>query len=136
MPETPQSQVYWPGKRLGRPEKGSGSVARFGRRVGAIAIDWGLSYLISYAFFRPDPFGFATLAVFVTIQIVFVLTLGGSIGHVALGMRVISARGGYLAPWKPFVRGILIAVVLPAVIWDKDQRGMHDRAIDAILIRK
>ncbi len=36
------SNQEWPGKRLGRPESGPGSVARIGRRVGALFIDWGL----------------------------------------------------------------------------------------------
>jgi uncharacterized RDD family membrane protein YckC len=126
----------WPGKRLGLPQSGSRSIARIGRRILAIAIDWALATLISFAFFRPDPHAIATLGIFVLMQIVFVLTLGGSIGHLALGLRVVVLRGGYLGVWRPLVRAILIAIVIPVVIWDQDQRGMHDRVLGTVLVRR
>ena len=33
----------YPGERLGLPQQGPGSIARFGRRVGAILADWLIS---------------------------------------------------------------------------------------------
>ena len=36
------------GERLGLPEEGPGSIARPGRRLGALAVDWGLCLLIAY----------------------------------------------------------------------------------------
>ncbi|CAM5470760.1 RDD family protein [Streptomyces purpurascens] len=36
------------GEQLGLPEEGPGSIARPGRRLGALAVDWGLSLLIAY----------------------------------------------------------------------------------------
>jgi uncharacterized RDD family membrane protein YckC len=124
----------WPGKRLGRPMAGSGSIARFGRRVLALVVDWGLSSLISWAFFQYD--AFATLGIFVLTQYIFVLTLGASIGHRALGMRVVSLDGRALGAWRPALRALLIAVVIPAVIWDRDERGMHDRLVGTVLVRR
>lgn len=140
MPGTAPNAAFhsadWPGKHLGLPESGPRSIARPGRRILALAIDWGISYLVSFAFFRPDTFGFATLTIFVVSQIVFVLLLNGSVGHLITGLRVVPLRGGYLGLWRPLVRPLLIAVVLPAVIWDRDQRGMHDRAIGTMLVRR
>lgn len=124
----------WPGKRLGLPESGARSVARPGRRIGALFLDWGLAVLISVAFFAYDPF--ATLAVFAAAQIVFLLTVSGSIGHLALGMRVVPLAGGYLGLWRPFVRTLLLCLVIPAVIWDRDHRGMHDRLAGTVLVRR
>ena len=124
----------WPGQRLGLPESGPRSIARFGRRIAAIAIDWAAAVLISIAFFSYDPI--ATLSVFAVIQALFLLIVGGSPGHLLLGMRVVPARGGRLGLWQPFVRTILLCVVIPAVIWDRDQRGLHDRACDTILVRR
>ncbi|WP_213814637.1 RDD family protein [Glaciihabitans sp. dw_435] len=133
MPESRPVPTVWPGKRLGLPMTGSRSIARIGRRILALAIDWALSVLISTAFFHYDPF--ATLLVFVVIQVVFVLTLSGSIGHLLLGLRVVRIEGGgYVGVWRPFVRAILIAIVIPAVIWDRDQRGMHDRLLSTALV--
>ena len=58
----------YPGKRLGLPESGPGSMGRLGRRVGALCIDYGAAYLIS-GFFGWDPL--AILGIFALIQIAF-----------------------------------------------------------------
>lgn len=134
MANPPASASAWPGQRLGLPESGPRSVARPGRRFIALAIDWGTAVLVSVAFFSYD--GWATLAVFAVAQAVFLLTANGSVGHLILGMRVVPIAGGYLGLWRPFVRTILLCLVIPAVIWDRDQRGMHDRLIGTVLVRR
>jgi hypothetical protein len=133
MPEPASSPSDWPGKRLGLPNEGPRSIARIGRRVAALAIDWALAVIISIAFFQYDPF--ATLAVFAVTQIVALLLMNGSVGHLFLRMRVVPDTGGYLGVWRPFVRTILLCLVIPAVIWDADQRGLHDKAARTILVR-
>jgi len=128
----------WPGKGLGLPEEGPRSIARVGRRLGAIAIDWAIAYLITFAFFRgADPIAssWVNLAVFAVLTIVFELVLLGSPGHLLLRMRVVPVRGGRLAPWKPFVRTLLLCLVIPALIPDGDQRGLHDRLAATLLVR-
>lgn len=134
MPTPPTASADWPGKRLGLPETGPRSVARLGRRVLALAIDWGIAILISVAFFHYD--AWATLAIFAIEQAVFLLTVNGSIGHLILGLRVVPIAGGYLGLWRPLARTILLCIVVPAVIWDRDQRGMHDRLIGTVLVRR
>lgn len=134
MVNTPASSSAWPGQRLGLPESGPRSVARLGRRIIALAIDWGTAILISVAFFSYD--ALATLGIFALAQVVFLLTANGSVGHLLLGMRVVPIAGGYLGWWRPFVRTILLCLVIPAVIWDRDQRGMHDRLSATVLVRR
>ncbi len=124
----------WPGKRLGLPETGPRSIARPGRRFAALAIDWGTAVVVSIAFFSYE--AWATLMIFAVAQAVFLLTANGSAGHLLLGMRVVPMAGGYLGLWRPFVRTILLCLVIPAVIWDRDQRGMHDRLISTVLVRR
>ena len=123
----------WPGERLGLPRSGPRSIARLGRRVGALCIDWALSVAVSVAFFAYD--GFATLVVFAATQIVFIVSTSGSIGHLVLGMRVVPMAGGWVGLWRPIVRTLLLSIVIPAVIWDRDQRGMHDRLAGTVLVR-
>jgi uncharacterized RDD family membrane protein YckC len=89
--------------------------------------------LLSVAFFRYDPV--ATLVIFVALQIVFIPTIGGSIGHRIVGLRVARLAGGYVGLWRPIVRSVLLAIVVPAVVWDSDQRGFHDKIAGTILIR-
>lgn len=123
----------YPGERLGMPESGPGSVGRAGRRFAALAIDWALAVLISVAFFHYD--SWATLGIFVVLQIVFIPTIGGGIGHRLLGLRVVRLAGGYVGFWRPVVRTVLLALVIPAVIWDSDQRGFHDKVAGTVLMK-
>ncbi|MHB1172198.1 MAG: RDD family protein [Lacisediminihabitans sp.] len=123
----------WPGQRLGLPDSGPRSVARMGRRLVALAIDWSLSLLLSAAFFAYDRG--ATLAIFAATQILFIATAGGSVGHLLLGMRVVPLTGGWIGVWRPIARTLLICIVIPAVIWDRDQRGLHDRLVGTVLVR-
>lgn len=125
---------HWPGERLGLPESGPRSVARFGRRLGALVIDWGLSVLVSVAFFQYD--AFATLGIFALTQIVFLTLVNGSVGHIVFRMRVVPLAGGWIGAWRPLVRTLLLCVVIPALIWDRDQRGLHDKAAGTILVVK
>ena len=124
----------WPGKRLGRPQRGSGAVARVGRRLVAIVVDWGLAMLVSSAFLDGNPWG--TLAVFGAVQVVLVGTVGFSPGHGLLGMRVEQLHGGWVGPVRALVRSALLCLAVPALIWDRDQRGMHDRAAGTVLVRR
>jgi hypothetical protein len=109
-------------------------VGRVGRRLAALVIDWGTAVLISVAFFQYN--AWATLAVFAVAQVALLLTANASIGHLILGLRVVPLAGGYLGAWRPFARTALLCLVIPAVIWDRDQRGMHDRLIGTVLVRR
>ena len=123
----------FPGERLGLPETGRGSIGRIGRRIGAIAIDWACAVLISVAFFAYDPL--ATLVVFAAVQLVFIPTIGGSPGHRIVGLRVVQLSGAWVGLWRPIIRTLLLVLVIPAVIWDADQRGLHDKAAGTVLLR-
>ncbi len=134
----------YPGERLGLPESGPGSIGRPGRRIGALVIDYVAATIIATAFFGYDQFAlpteagltqFAPMAVFAVLQILFIPTAGGSPGHRILGMRVVRLDGGWVGLWRPIVRTLLLVVVVPAVVWDADQRGLHDKAVGTVLIR-
>ena len=131
-PDTSGISKY-PGERLGLPEAGPGSIARAGRRIIAIVIDWGIALLISNFAFAGD--SWATLAIFAAEQILLVGTLGYSIGHRIAGIHVVKPSGGPAGPLAGLVRALLLCLVIPAVIFDPDQRGLHDRAMDTVLVR-
>ena len=127
-----QSTQDYPGQRLGLPRDGAGSIGRLGRRVGALFIDYGAAYLIS-GFYGWDPL--AILAIFAGIQLVFLPTIQGSPGHRIVGLRLVRLDGGWAGLWRPVIRTALLIVVIPAVIWDADQRGLHDKAAGTVLVR-
>lgn len=128
----------WPGERLGLPEDGSGSIARVGRRVIALFLDWGIALIPTYAFFGDAPstvFSLITLTIFAVLQIVFIPTIGGSIGHRICGMRVVALNGEWVGLWRPVVRTLLLVLVIPVLVWDSDQRAFHDKIAGTVLIR-
>jgi uncharacterized RDD family membrane protein YckC len=131
VPDAPVESSY-PGERLGLPQEGAGSIARLGRRVGALFVDYGAAYLIS-GFFAWDPL--AILAIFAAIQLVFLPTLQGSPGHRIFGLRIMRIDGTWVGLWRPIIRTALLIIVIPAVIWDSDQRGLHDKAAGTVLVR-
>ncbi|MCD1572272.1 RDD family protein [Agromyces mediolanus] len=127
----------WPGERLGLPESGRGSVGRVGRRIAALLIDWASAMLLALLFTPYDSvaYNFVTPLVFVVLQIVFIPTIGGSIGHRLLGMAVVPLEGGWIGIRRTVVRSLLLIIVVPALVWDSDQRGFHDKVAGTVLIR-
>jgi uncharacterized RDD family membrane protein YckC len=104
-----------------------------------------LSLLISAAFFpasalEPDAatvverallagHPMATLGVFALQHLVLVATLGTTIGHRLVGVRVVrEERAPYVGIVKAAVRTVLLVLVIPAVVWDEEKRGLHDVA--------
>jgi uncharacterized RDD family membrane protein YckC len=145
MPHPPTPATDWPGRRLGLPERGPRSIARAPRRLVAVALDWAIATAISVVFFTSgetvlERLGAsnptATLVAFAVLQLLFIPTLGGSLGHLALGMRVVPLKTGWIGVLRPLARTALLCLFIPAVIWDRDQRGMHDRLAGTVLVRR
>ncbi|MCX6495029.1 MAG: RDD family protein [Actinobacteria bacterium] len=146
---SPLPPSSYPGERLKLPRTGPGSVARPGRRIVALLIDWWMASLIVTLVVRPVPAGASdsqfvaamqqqsimTLALFVALQIVAIAIIGGSIGHRLLGCYVAPLAGGWVGLWRPVVRSLLLALVVPAIVWDSDQRGFHDKVARTVLLR-
>lgn len=132
-PELMANEQKWAGQRLGLPESGEGSLAKVGRRVLALLIDWGIALLVSQAFANGD--ATFTLVVFGLSQWLLIATLGYSVGHRLLGLQVRRLDGKYVGLWRSLIRVGLILLVIPATIWDADNRGLHDKAAGTILIR-
>lgn len=127
----------WPGERLGLPNEGTNSVGRAGRRIAAIAIDWAIAMGIAFFFapYQSLAYSFITTFVFAVLQILAIALLGGSVGHRLLGMRLITLSGERVPVWRALVRTVLLVVVIPALVWDSDQRGFHDKVAGTVLIR-
>lgn len=132
MTDAPSS---YPGERLGLPTSGPRSIGRLGRRVLALVIDWaiatGASLLITH---EQNPW--VTLAAFAVLQVIFISTAAGSIGHLVVGLRVVPVRPAWVGVVRPIIRTLLICLVIPAVIWDSDQRGLHDKVAGTLLVRR
>ncbi|HYN28672.1 MAG TPA: RDD family protein [Dermatophilaceae bacterium] len=134
----PQEQGY-AGQRLGLPAAGPGSVATFGRRAVAVFVDWMLCQLIAIGVLGV-PIGsggaasFAPLGVFAVENLLLVSTLGTTVGHRLVGLRVRPLRPGFF-PLQVLVRTGLLCLFVPAVLSDSDGIGLHDRVAGTVIVR-
>lgn len=108
-------------------------MARSGRRIAALLIDFALCFVIYVAFFFGSDW--ASLILFASEQILLIWTIGGGFGHIVIGLRVIRLDGGRAGIWRPVVRTALLCLLLPALVWDSDQRGLHDVFAGTVLVR-
>ena len=149
----PSAEPESPGTRL--PREGTGALAGFGRRLVALVVDWVACLLVSSVFFRDpnavlpvvDGDQWATLAIFAVENVVLVGTLGHTLGHRLLGLRVrrlVVGADGQVAPddgrapgiARAAVRTLLLCLVVPAAIQDGLGRGLHDRTAGTAIVRR
>ncbi|MEU2602499.1 RDD family protein [Streptomyces hirsutus] len=126
------------GEQLGLPEDGPGSLARPGRRLGALAVDWALCVLIAYGLIT-DGYGQSTsnwaLLLFFVLSVLTVGTVGFTPGKRLFGLRVVALESGRVQPVRALVRSALLCLAVPALIWDRDGRGLHDRLARTVEVR-
>jgi uncharacterized RDD family membrane protein YckC len=125
----------YPGERLGRPETGSGSVGRVGRRLLGIVVDWALASLVAAAFL-PQIRAFGPVLVLFLVHTLLVGTAGYSVGHRLVGLRVEAVDGGPAGIGRAALRSLLLCLAVPALIWDRDQRGLHDQLAGTLVVRR
>lgn len=127
----------FPGQRLGLPETGVNSVAGFGRRLVATFVDWIVAMLIASAFTdTANDQGWATLAVFAVLNIATISTVGAGIGGRLLRIRVARMDGANPPVISVVLRTFLLCLVIPAMIWDRDNRGLHDRFSYSVVVSR
>ncbi|WP_413453036.1 RDD family protein [Georgenia phoenicis] len=110
------------------------SPAPLGRRVVALAVDWGLATAISAGFLDNHPL--ATLGVFALMTWLLLATRGATIGHTLLGLRVRAYQGGAATPVQVLIRTGSLCLVIPAVVWGLDGRGLHDVWAGTQIVRR
>jgi uncharacterized RDD family membrane protein YckC len=137
------------GEKLGLPADGRGSLASPGSRVGALVVDCiasGLVAALGVAMFHHGgdtasrlP-GSWSLVPFALDYVVGLLVAGRTLGMNLVGIRVIRVdapadRPKAVDPWRALLRTFLLMLLVPAVVWDKDGRGLHDRLTDTAVVR-
>lgn len=121
------------GQRLGLPEHGPGSVAGFGARILAIFIDW-LPCVVVAQLFTENP-DFSALALFAAITVLSVAIAGRTVGHAVAGLRVAMLDGRRAGFGAAVIRTVLLCLLIPPLIYNADNRGLHDRAANTIVLR-
>ncbi len=105
------------------------------RRILALVVDWLVSTLAVIALAGLDsytdasgPEQFYVLFMYVGESAVLTWFAGGSFGKLATGLRVVPVDGRLrpLHPVRVLVRQVLIALVIPPLVFRPDGRGLHD----------
>ncbi len=135
------------GEALGLPEDGPGSIATTGLRLGAFIVDSLASGLVAGLFVTvlADRSGSDlaqrlpgswSLVPFAVDYVIGLLIAGRTLGMYLFGLRVIRVdRTAAVNPWRALVRTGLLMLLVPAVVWDRDGRGLHDRYTDTAVVR-
>jgi hypothetical protein len=132
----------YPGQRLGLPKTGPRSLARMGRRIGALLIDWLIAYGLAalgmtFGLVSMATLSTAVLTVWFVLGAISVRLFGFTPGQLACGLLVVPVDGReHVGIGRAVVRGLLIALVIPAVITDSDLRGLQDRATNTAVVRR
>lgn len=132
-PRSTLPEGSWPGERLGLPQTGRGSTAAIWRRLVSLCIDYTLCRLISLAFFHDS--GLWTIAIFALENWLLQASLGATAGQRLMGITTIDSRGGRARVLPLLVRAVLLCLVVPAVIFNRDHRGLHDLAANTAVVR-
>lgn len=109
--------------------------ASWARRVFALIVDWTVSTLVVVAFVgleeyaEPGSVASAwTLVVYVVEAALLTWLAGGSFGKLVTGLRVVPIDGR-IRPMNPLLlllRQVMVALVIPPLVFRADGRGLHD----------
>ena len=126
------------GERLGLPQEGTGSLAGVGRRIGALFVDGWLCSLVAYGLLAHGEQSRANLwttPLFFTVTALLLATTGTTIGKRLFGLRVVRLGGARASIPQVLLRTFLLCLLVPALVWDRDSRGLHDKAVGTVEVR-
>ncbi|MSO43398.1 MAG: RDD family protein [Candidatus Planktophila sp.] len=117
-----------------------GTRVTLGRRLVAITLDWLACYFIVAALsggigqmsgFKPELFALFFAEVFTLTALT-----GASLGQKIFGLRVVRfVDGGAISPLQALIRTIFLVLLVTAVTYDKNGRGIHERLSKTVLLR-
>ena len=114
----------------------------YGRRMAALALDWLACYAIVAALsggvnkMSPNSSLYVLVIFFLEVWILTALQ-GGTLGHRLFGMRVVRFEdGGAISIRQALIRTMLLVLVVTAVTFDQNCRGIHERLSGSVLTRR
>lgn len=117
--------------------------ASWARRVLALFVDWIASTLTVIAIVGLEDYSepgssapFIVLGVYVVESAAFTWLLGGSFGKLVTRLRVVPADGRLrpLNPLKALLRQVMVALVIPPLVYRADGRGLHDLVAGTVTV--
>jgi len=110
----------------------------------ALVVDWVASTLVVIAFIGTEGYyatgdpapGLYTLGVFVLESALLTALAGGSFGKLATRLRVVRVDGTArpVDLLRALLRQVLVALVVPPLIFKPDGRGLHDLLVGSATV--
>ena len=111
------------------------------RRAGAIAIDWAVALILARLVLPGAPYGsgasaLATLGLFFLEVVLLTWLTTSSFGQRIVGISVVNVDGQRLGLWRIIVRTLMICLVIPALVYNSDGRGLQDIAVGSVVLMR
>jgi hypothetical protein len=132
----------FPGKSLGLPPSGPGSLASWQSRIAALIIDWAASMAVAAGLFGSAVLtgggwrAWMILAVFFVESTILSALAGGSFGQLCSKVGIARLDRRPLGFGRAVVRAALVCLVLPALIVGPERRGLHDVLVGTVAIKR
>jgi uncharacterized RDD family membrane protein YckC len=132
----------YPGRELGLPESGRGSLASWRARVAAILLDWAACMALAVILFGTGVLtergwrSFMILAIFFVQSSLLVTVASGSFGQLICRIAVVRLVPKPVGPARATLRAALVSLGLPALIIGPNRRGLQDLAADTVVVNR
>jgi uncharacterized RDD family membrane protein YckC len=139
----PQSPQSYRGEKIGLPQSGTGSLPTTGPRFMAFVVDAVVASLVAALFVHHHGGSFAdklpgswSLIPLAVDYIAGSLVAGRTLGMYLFGLRLVRVdRDVPVDPGRLVIRTVLLFLLVPAVVFDRDGRGLHDRLTETAVVR-
>jgi uncharacterized RDD family membrane protein YckC len=110
-----------------------------GRRMVGVLIDWLMSYAIAIGFFvefGDSSMGAVVFLVFTAQYLIFAALGGATPGHRIMGLKIVRfSDGGMPTPVQALIRTSLLILIVTAITFDQNGRGINERLSNTVLVR-
>ena len=110
-----------------------------GRRMLGVLIDWLMSYAIALGFFvefGDSSMGAVVFLVFTAQYLIFAALGGATPGHRIVGLKIVRfSDGGMPTPVQALIRTSLLILIVTAITFDQNGRGINERLSNTVLVR-
>jgi len=110
-----------------------------GRRMLGVLIDWLMSYAIAIGFFvefGASSMGAVVFLVFTAQYLIFAALGGATPGHRIMGLKIVRFSDGQMpTPIQALIRTSLLVIILTAITFDQNGRGINERLSNTVLVR-
>jgi len=131
-----------PGRSLGLPAQGRGSLASWRSRITALVLDWAACMAVAVGLFGTGVLtgggwrAWMILTVFFVQSTLLSWLAGGSFGQLLCRIAVYRLERPPLGLVRAVLRAALVSLALPPLIIGPDRRGLQDLAAGTVVINR